>query len=60
MKLYIEKLHVSPNINKVIKSRRMRWARHGGYQNVCKTVTGKLEWKRPIWRQAYSHVGGYH
>jgi hypothetical protein len=35
-------LHPSPNIFRVIKSRRMRWARHGGgKRNACGLPIGK-------------------
>jgi hypothetical protein len=34
----------------MIKSRRMRWARHivGEIINVYTILVGKLEWKRPL------------
>ena len=37
-------LHPSPNITRAIKSRRMRWARHGGEKsNACGLPIGKPE-----------------
>ena len=37
-------LHPSPNIIRVIKSRRMRWAEHGGEKrNACGLPIGKPE-----------------
>jgi len=42
----------SPNIIRVIKSRRMRWARHvarmGESINVYSVLVGKPEGKRPL------------
>jgi hypothetical protein len=42
-------MYSSPNIIKMIKSRRMRWARHVGHmgemRNAYKIVIGKPEWK---------------
>jgi hypothetical protein len=47
-------LNSSPNINRQIKSRRMRWAGHvahmGEERNVYKVVMGKPEGKRPLGR----------
>jgi hypothetical protein len=44
----------SPNISRVIKSRRMRWvghiARMGEMRNVHKISVGKPEGKRPLGR----------
>jgi hypothetical protein len=52
-----EKLHIlysSPNINRQINSRRMRWAGHvarmGEERNVQKVLMGKPEGKRPLGR----------
>jgi hypothetical protein len=45
-------LYFSPNIMRVIKSRRMRWAGHvarmGEDRGVCRFLVGKLEGKRPL------------
>ena len=47
-------LYTSPNIVRVIKSRRMRWAGHVARmeegRDVHKVLVGKLEWKRPLGR----------
>jgi len=56
-KLYNEELndlHSSPNIARVIKSRRMRWtgneARMGKSRGLYRVVVGKPEGKRPLGR----------
>jgi hypothetical protein len=56
-KLYNEKPHklsCSPSIIRIIKSRRMRWARHvarmGEKMNACRILVGKPEEKRPLGR----------
>jgi len=47
-------MHSSPNIFRVIKSRRMRWAgyvaRMGERRVVCRVLVGKPEGKRPLGR----------
>jgi len=47
-------LYSSPNIVRVIKSRRMRWAGHvarmGEETGVYRVLVGKLEGSRPMWR----------
>ena len=47
-------LYSSPNIFRVIKSRRMRWAGHvalmGQNRGVSKVLMGKPEGKRPLGR----------
>ena len=47
-------LYSSPNIVRVIKSRRMRWAGHvarkGKRRGVCSVLVGKPEGKRPLGR----------
>jgi len=44
-------LYSSPNIVRVIKSRRMRWAGHVAHmveeRGVCRILVGKPEGKRP-------------
>jgi hypothetical protein len=57
-RLHNEKLHnlyASPNIVRVINSRRMRWAgrvaRLGGMKNAYKILVGKPEGKRPLGRR---------
>jgi hypothetical protein len=54
-RLHNEELHnlyASPNIIKMIKSRRMRWALHvarmGEMRNSCKIFIGDPEGKRPF------------
>jgi hypothetical protein len=56
-KLHNEELHnlySSPNIVRIIKSRRMRWAGHlarmGEKRNVYKLLVGKPEGRRPLGR----------
>ena len=58
-KLYNEELndlHSSPNIFRVIKSRRIRWAGHVALlrerRGVYRVLVGKPEGKRPLGRQA--------
>jgi len=52
-------LYPSPNIILVIKSRKIRWARHvahyGGRRGACKVLVGKPEGKRQLGR---SRPGG--
>jgi len=47
-------LYYSPNIVRVIKSRRMRWALHvacmGEERGVYRVLVGKLEGRRPLGR----------
>ena len=47
-------VYCSPNIVRVIKSRRMRWAEHvarmGEERGVYRVLVGKLEGKRPLGR----------
>jgi len=47
-------LYCSPNIVRVIKSRRMRWAgnvaRMGERRGVYRVLVGKVEGKRPLGR----------
>jgi hypothetical protein len=47
-------LYCSPNIVRVIKSRRTRWAGHvarmGEERGVCRVFVGKPEGKRPLGR----------
>jgi len=47
-------LYCSPNIVRVIKSRRMRWAKHvarmGEKRGVYRVFLGKLEGRRPLGR----------
>ena len=50
----LNNLYPSPNIVRVIKSRRMRWARHvarmGEEIGVYRVLVGKSEGKRPLGR----------
>jgi hypothetical protein len=47
-------LYSSPSMNRIIKSRRMRWAGHvariGEKRNVYRLMVGKPEGKRPVGR----------
>ena len=47
-------LYASPNILRVIRSRRMSWAGHvahmGEERGVYSVLVGKPEGKRPLWR----------
>ena len=47
-------LYSSPNIVRVIKSRRMRWARHvarmGAERGMYRVLVGKPEGRRPLGR----------
>ena len=51
-------LYCSPNIVRVIKSRRMRWAGHvariGERKGVYRVLLGKLDGKRPLGRSRRS------
>jgi hypothetical protein len=54
-KLHNEELHnlySSPNIIRMIKSRRMRWTEHlprmGEKNNACRILVGKLDGRRPL------------
>jgi hypothetical protein len=51
-------LYSSPNIVRVIKSRRMRWAGHaacmGEKRGVCRVLVGKYEGKRLLGRPRHS------
>ena len=53
-------LHSSPNIVRVIKSRRMRWAGHvarmGEERGAYRVLVGKPEGKRPLGRPRRSWV----
>jgi hypothetical protein len=57
IKLHNDELHSlysSPNIVKVIKSRRMRWAGHvarvGEGRGFCRVLIGRREYERPLER----------
>jgi len=54
-------LYSSPNIVRVIKLRRMRWAGHvarmGEERGVYRFLLGKPEGKRPLWRPRRRWVG---
>jgi len=53
-------LYSSPNIVRVIKSRRMRWAGHvarmGEGRGVCRVLVGKPEGRRPLGRPRHRWV----
>jgi hypothetical protein len=60
-KLHNEELHnlySSPNIIRMIKSRRMRWAGHlarmGEKRNACRTLVGKPEGNRLLERPTHT------
>jgi hypothetical protein len=50
----LNNLYSSPNIFRVIKTRRLRWAGHGACtgegRGVYKVLVGRLEGKRPLGR----------
>jgi hypothetical protein len=49
----LQNLYSSPNIIRMINSRRMRWAGHVarmGKRNAYRILVGKLEGKRPLGR----------
>jgi hypothetical protein len=50
----LHNLHSSPNIIRMIKSRRMRWAGHAARlrekRNAYRILSGKLEGKKPLGR----------
>jgi len=50
-------LYTSPNINRVIESRRMKWAGNlacmGEIRNAYKILVGKPERKRPLGRRGH-------
>ena len=54
-------LYSSPNIVRVIKSRKMRWAGHVArmdeVRGVCRVLVGKPEGKRPLGRPRPRWVG---
>jgi hypothetical protein len=53
-KVHNEELHglyYSPNIVRVIKARRMRWAGHGGGEGAYNILVGRPEGRRPLGRQ---------
>jgi hypothetical protein len=39
----LHNLYSSPNIIRIIKSRRMRWAGHGEMRNAYRILVGKSE-----------------
>ena len=53
-------MYSSPNIVRVIKSRRMRWAGHvarmGEKRGVYRVLVGKLEGNRPLGRPRHRWV----
>ena len=60
-KLHSEDLYSSPNILRVLKCRRMRWAGHvarmGKGRSVYRFLVGKPEGKRPL-GEAQAQMGG--
>jgi hypothetical protein len=63
-KLHNEELHnlySSPNITRMTKSRRMRWAGHvariGKTRNAYRISVGKPEGKKPLVRPRHRRVG---
>jgi hypothetical protein len=62
-KLHNEELHnlySSPNIIRIIKSRRMRWAGHvariGAKRNMYRLLVGKPQGKRPLGRPRRTRI----
>jgi len=57
---HVDGLYSSPNIVRVIKSRRMRWAGHvarmGDERGVYRVLLGKPEDKRPLGRPRHRWV----
>ena len=55
-------LYCSPNIVRMIKSRRKRWAGHvarmGERRGVYRVLVGKPEGKRPLGRPRRRYMGG--
>jgi hypothetical protein len=53
----LRNLEASPNIIRVIKSRRMRWERHVAFmeemKSAYKSLIGKREGKRPLIRSTH-------
>ena len=53
-------MYSSPNIVRVIKSKRMRWAGHvarmGKERGVCRVLVGKPEGRRPLGRPRHRWV----
>jgi hypothetical protein len=51
----LHNLYFSPNITRVIKSRKREWAVHVSCmeetRNACRILIGKHEGKRPLWRR---------
>jgi hypothetical protein len=43
-------LYCSPNIVRVIKSRRMKWTGHVARMGLYRVLVGKPEGKKPLWR----------
>jgi hypothetical protein len=58
----LHNLYSSPDINRQIKSRRMRWAKHvarmGWWRNVYSVLVGKPEGKRPLGRPRHRWKDG--
>jgi len=56
----LNNLYSSPNIVRVIKSRRMRWAGHvarmGEERGVYRVLVGEPEGKRPLGRRRFRWV----
>jgi hypothetical protein len=56
----LHKLYTSPRIIRMIKSKRMRWARHlarMGKRNAYRTLVGKSEENRPLGGPRHRWVG---
>jgi hypothetical protein len=55
----LNNIHSLPNIFRMIKSRRMKWAghvAHMGQQNECRILVGQPEGKRPLERPKHRRV----
>jgi len=48
----LRNLYASPNIVRVIKSKRMRWEGHEARMEryICRSLVAKREWKRALGR----------
>jgi hypothetical protein len=60
-KLHLEELHNLPNIIRMMKSRKMRWAgnvaRMGKKRNTCRLLVGRPEGKGPLGRSRRRCLG---
>jgi hypothetical protein len=52
----LRNLYFSPNIIRMIKSKRIRWAGHGEKRYAYRILVGKPEGKRPVGRPRHRWV----